>query len=188
MTRVLAFVIVLYSLLPCSLLITLKWTNFFFIVIFFTLWGGKVGHMFAITILNDIIKRLPGLVFALTIVAAKAERLRLWLHCTSESFERTEECLQKCSEAGRSLLNFDRLGRLSQKSGCVTEAAGELGAGSSLPFCSSIYWNQLSHSSVALHRDVKCFRCFGYCSTKCWKHMCQDFFKFLGKNITIALL
>lgn len=127
-----------------------------------------MSRMFALMILNDTIKWLPGLVFAPTIASAQAERLRL--HCALESFECVEECLQKRSEGGRSaersLLSIARLGRLSQKSDCVTEAAGELGAGSSSPFCSSIYWNQLSHSSVTLHRDVQCFCWFGYCTTK----------------------
>ena len=81
---------------------------------------------------------------------------------------------------------WDRLGRLSQKSECVTEGAAELGAGSSSPFCSSIYWNQQPCSSAALHRGVKGFRYSCYCATKFWKHIYQDFWDIFLKILLFS--
>lgn len=81
----------------------------------------------------------------------------------------------KSAQKQQQLVEWCWFGQVVPKVSLCWWSCGELGAGSSSPFCSSIYWNQLSCSSLELHWDVEYFRCFSYCTTKCWKQVVLRF-------------
>lgn len=103
---------------------------------------GKVGHMFATMVLNGM-KQLPGLVFALTTVAAKAEGLRL--PCAWEGLGPRSAPAGVLTAGGRPL-SLAGLG-CPESDSCSRGCWGAWRGVSS--FCSSSCWNQLLCSVVA---------------------------------------
>lgn len=132
----------------------------------FILNAGKVGHMFATMVLNGI-KQLPGLVFALTTVAAKAEGLRL--PCASGRFEPQNACKRVQQQEGGCWV-------LLGWAGCPKSDSGSWGCWGAWrgvsSFCSSICWNQLLCSVVA--PGCKALQMFGllyYKTLKTYMHV-----------------
>lgn len=124
-----------------------------------------MGHTFATMILNGI-KRLPCLMFALTAAAAKAEGLRL--HCASEGFWTYRRMLAKTFGSRKEFAEFCWVVQIVPKvRPLVLKLLENVVLG---PHLSAALSAGTSGRVPVLHWDIKLFRCFGCCTTKCWKH------------------